>query len=126
MFFSQKVIRLESGHAGALARRLAKELAERPFAILGINIDGKDTLRQSLGQKKVIWRCWIRKITAGHREGPRKGYQGTGGSDSKGAGGEGEGEQVTAAHPSNGRHAAGNPLTSRSKKSAISDCGSIR
>src|SRR5438445_8238140 len=58
MFFSQKVIRLESGHAGALARRLAKELAERPFAILGINTDSKDTLRQILGQKKVTWRCW--------------------------------------------------------------------
>jgi S1-C subfamily serine protease/peroxiredoxin len=41
-----------------LERRLTKELAGRPFVILGINTDSKDTLRQILGQKKVTWRCW--------------------------------------------------------------------
>jgi WD40 repeat protein/S1-C subfamily serine protease len=39
-------------------RQLAGKLAGKPFAILGVNCDSQDTLRQILADKKVTWRCW--------------------------------------------------------------------
>jgi len=39
-------------------RELVEKMAGKPFAILGVNCDGKDTLRQILEDKKVTWRCW--------------------------------------------------------------------
>jgi thiol-disulfide isomerase/thioredoxin len=40
-------------------RQLVKDYGNRPFVLLGVNCDqGKDTLRQLVGQKKVTWRCW--------------------------------------------------------------------
>jgi peroxiredoxin len=37
---------------------LVKKYAGRPFALLGINGDGPDTLQQLVEQKKVTRRCW--------------------------------------------------------------------
>ncbi len=39
-------------------RDLARKLAGKPFAILGVNCDSPDTLRQVLADQKVTWRCW--------------------------------------------------------------------
>jgi WD40 repeat protein/S1-C subfamily serine protease len=39
-------------------RELTQKLADKPFAMLGVNCDSQDTLRQILVDKKVTWRCW--------------------------------------------------------------------
>ena len=39
-------------------RELVEELAGKPFAIVGVNCDSTDTLRQILADRKVTWRCW--------------------------------------------------------------------
>jgi WD40 repeat protein/S1-C subfamily serine protease len=39
-------------------RELTQKLAGKPFAILGVNCDSPDTLRQILADQKVTWRCW--------------------------------------------------------------------
>jgi peroxiredoxin len=39
-------------------RALAQKLADKPFAMLGVNCDSQDTLRQILADKRVTWRCW--------------------------------------------------------------------
>jgi thiol-disulfide isomerase/thioredoxin len=39
-------------------RRLQGEFVGRPFVILGVNNESKDTLRGLLADKKVTWRCW--------------------------------------------------------------------
>ncbi len=39
-------------------RGLVQKLEGKPFAILGVNCDSTDTLRQILADKKVTWRCW--------------------------------------------------------------------
>ena len=39
-------------------RELTQKLANKPFAILGVNCDSPDTLRQILEDKRVTWRCW--------------------------------------------------------------------
>jgi S1-C subfamily serine protease/peroxiredoxin len=39
-------------------RRLVGKYADRPFVLLGVNIESKDTLRQLVADKKVTWRCW--------------------------------------------------------------------
>ena len=39
-------------------QKLVKKFAGRPFALLGINADSFDTLRQVIGSGKVSWRCW--------------------------------------------------------------------
>ncbi len=39
-------------------QKLVKKFAGRPFALLGINSDSFDTLRQVIGSGKVSWRCW--------------------------------------------------------------------
>ncbi len=37
---------------------LVKQYAGRPFALVGVNGDSFDTLRQIIGSGKVSWRCW--------------------------------------------------------------------
>ncbi len=39
-------------------RELTEKLKGKPFAILGVNCDSQDTLRQILADKRVTWRCW--------------------------------------------------------------------
>ena len=39
-------------------RELADKMAGKPLAILGVNCDSPDTLRQIVADKKVTWRCW--------------------------------------------------------------------
>jgi WD40 repeat protein/S1-C subfamily serine protease len=39
-------------------RELTAKLEGKPFAILGVNCDSQDTLRQILADKRVTWRCW--------------------------------------------------------------------
>jgi WD40 repeat protein/S1-C subfamily serine protease len=39
-------------------RALTEKLAGKPFAMLGVNCDSQDTLRQILSDKRVTWRCW--------------------------------------------------------------------
>ncbi len=39
-------------------REPAEKMADKPFAMLGVNCDSPDTLRQILADKKVTWRCW--------------------------------------------------------------------
>jgi WD40 repeat protein len=39
-------------------RELTTKMAGKPFAMLGVNCDSPDTLRQILADKKVTWRCW--------------------------------------------------------------------
>ncbi|MFO0891581.1 MAG: trypsin-like peptidase domain-containing protein [Isosphaeraceae bacterium] len=39
-------------------RDLVKSMAGKPFAILGVNADGRDTLQNILDDKKVTWPCW--------------------------------------------------------------------
>jgi peroxiredoxin len=39
-------------------RELVEKLADKPFAMLGVNCDGQETLRQLIADKKVTWRCW--------------------------------------------------------------------
>ncbi|MCA9177390.1 MAG: trypsin-like peptidase domain-containing protein [Planctomycetales bacterium] len=46
-------------------RELVEKYADKPFALLGVNNDTPDTLRQITASKKVTWRCW-----ADGRDGP--------------------------------------------------------
>ncbi|MGP0062318.1 MAG: trypsin-like peptidase domain-containing protein [Isosphaeraceae bacterium] len=39
-------------------RTLVQKLEGKPFAILGVNCDSIDTLRQILADKRITWRCW--------------------------------------------------------------------
>ena len=39
-------------------RELTEKLKGKPFAILGVNCDSQDTLRQILADKRVTWPCW--------------------------------------------------------------------
>ena len=39
-------------------RRLVKDHANRPFALLGISTESRNTLRELLDAKKVTWKCW--------------------------------------------------------------------
>jgi peroxiredoxin len=39
-------------------RKLVVDYASRPFAIVGVSADSKDTLRQLVQDKKVTWPCW--------------------------------------------------------------------
>jgi len=39
-------------------RELVQKLAGKPFAMLGVNCDSQDTLREILADKRVNWRCW--------------------------------------------------------------------
>jgi WD40 repeat protein/S1-C subfamily serine protease len=39
-------------------RELAQKLTGKPFAMLGVNCDSQDTLREILADKRVTWRCW--------------------------------------------------------------------
>ncbi len=39
-------------------RELTEKLSGKPFAILGVNCDSQDTLRQIVADKRVTWRCW--------------------------------------------------------------------
>jgi S1-C subfamily serine protease/peroxiredoxin len=39
-------------------RKLVNEYADKPFVILGVNTDSKDTLRQLIDKKQVTWPCW--------------------------------------------------------------------
>ena len=33
-------------------------MADKPFALLGVNCDSQDTLRQLYADQKVMWKCW--------------------------------------------------------------------
>ncbi len=46
-------------------RKMLEQYAGKPFTILGVNCDSKDTLRDIIRDKKVTWRCW-----ANGQEGP--------------------------------------------------------
>lgn len=39
-------------------RDLVKAMAGKPFAILGVNADGRDTLKHIVEEKKIVWPCW--------------------------------------------------------------------
>jgi hypothetical protein len=39
-------------------RSLVKRLEGKPFALLGINSDKKDRLRQALKKENITWRSW--------------------------------------------------------------------
>jgi thiol-disulfide isomerase/thioredoxin len=39
-------------------RRLVSDYASRPFVILGVNAESRDTLQQLISAKTVTWRCW--------------------------------------------------------------------
>jgi peroxiredoxin len=39
-------------------RSLVKRLEEKPFALLGINSDPKDRLRQAMKKENITWRSW--------------------------------------------------------------------
>jgi hypothetical protein len=39
-------------------RSLVKRLEGKPFALIGINSDPKDRLRQTLKKEKMTWRSW--------------------------------------------------------------------
>jgi thiol-disulfide isomerase/thioredoxin len=42
-----------------LERRLVKKYANRPFVLLGVNLDFEErTLKQLLANQTVTWRCW--------------------------------------------------------------------
>jgi hypothetical protein len=41
-------------------RSLVKRLADKPFALLGVNTDmDKDKLKEVLKEEKITWRSWI-------------------------------------------------------------------
>jgi peroxiredoxin len=48
-------------------RSLVKRLEGKPFALLGINSDPKDRLRQTIKKEKMTWRSWW---DGGNTEGP--------------------------------------------------------
>jgi peroxiredoxin len=39
-------------------RKLVEQYAGKPFAILGVNGDSQDTLRQLIDGKRITWPCW--------------------------------------------------------------------
>ena len=39
-------------------RSLVKELEGKPFALLGINSDTKDRVRQAMKKENITWRSW--------------------------------------------------------------------
>ena len=39
-------------------RSLVKRLEGKPFALLGVNSDPKDRLRQALKKENITWRSW--------------------------------------------------------------------
>ena len=39
-------------------RSLVKRLEGKPFALLGINSDPKDSLRQAMKKENITWRSW--------------------------------------------------------------------
>ncbi len=39
-------------------RELVATLAGKPFALVGVNCDSRETLRQIIEDKKITWRCW--------------------------------------------------------------------
>lgn len=41
-----------------LERRLVKQLAKEPFALLGINTDGKERLQELIEKQTVTWQNW--------------------------------------------------------------------
>ncbi|SRR5579864_1110807 len=47
-------------------RSLVKKLADKPFALLGINSDpDKAELRKALEKEQITWRSWWDKTTSG-------------------------------------------------------------
>ncbi len=47
-------------------RSLVKRLADKPFALLGINSDpDKDALKKAMEEEKITWRSWWDKTTSG-------------------------------------------------------------
>jgi hypothetical protein len=48
-------------------RSLVKRMEDKPFALLGINSDPKDTLRKAMKQENITWRSWW---DGGSTEGP--------------------------------------------------------
>ncbi|MBI4660243.1 MAG: TlpA family protein disulfide reductase [Verrucomicrobia bacterium] len=48
-------------------RSLVKRLEGKPFALLGVNSDPKDRLRQALKKENITWRSWW---DAGDTSGP--------------------------------------------------------
>ncbi len=47
-------------------RSLVKKLADKPFALLGINSDpDKEELRKALEKEQITWRSWWDKTTSG-------------------------------------------------------------
>jgi peroxiredoxin len=39
-------------------RELVSRLKERPFALLSVNTDEKETLRKAIGSGEITWKCW--------------------------------------------------------------------
>jgi peroxiredoxin len=39
-------------------RSLVKRLESKPFALLGVNSDPKDRLRQAMKKENITWRSW--------------------------------------------------------------------
>ena len=48
-------------------RSLVKRLEGKPFALLGVNSDPKDRLRQAMKKENITWRSWW---DGGNTEGP--------------------------------------------------------
>ena len=48
-------------------RSLVKRLEGKPFALLGVNSDTKDRLRQAMKKENITWRSWW---DGGNTEGP--------------------------------------------------------
>jgi len=48
-------------------RSLVKRLEDKPFALLGVNSDQKERLRQVIAKEKMTWRSWW---DGGSTEGP--------------------------------------------------------
>ena len=39
-------------------RSLVKRLEDKPFALLGVNSDSKDRVRQAMKKENITWRSW--------------------------------------------------------------------
>ena len=48
-------------------RSLVKRLEDKPFALLGVNSDTKDRVRQAMKKENITWRSWW---DGGNTEGP--------------------------------------------------------
>lgn len=46
-------------------RSLVKRLEGKPFALLGVNSDPKDRLRQAMKKESITWRSWWDRDTSG-------------------------------------------------------------